>query len=503
LNKKWDPLHISDFEEFTVNISDKYLSKNKSFFIKKEIYEKIDIDSIYFSGDYASVYFKSISSFDSESLKEICKIHKTIWNQRKVPFLYVTSPTELRIYNCFEEPLDPNKDLSEINRIELDRFSIKDTEEHLNKLVSLFSRIAIDSGTFWNEEEISVKFGSSKRVDTVLIKNLKDLKTEFINRQIPSSVIHDILIRSLFILYLEDIGATNAEYYQQFSKDATSYFHILTDKQATFNFFELLEDKFNDNLFRVTNIEKEKINEDELKLIASCFWGDKVNTGQQTLWKKFDFSVIPIELLSEIYEIFLNKTVKEKSKNGEYYTPHSLVDLILNESLPWADNNNNNYNLKILDLACGSGIFLVESYRRLVDRWEFVNKRKPEFEDLKNILLNSIFGFEINPEAIKVTSFSLYLVLISYLNPKTIWQKKNIKFPYLVFERNNPNKEKQGRNLIRESSLSNIIEHQLTFDLIVGNPPLFFIIIYIIIFTLLFILIRTFFTILFFLDVLN
>lgn len=471
MKKQENILALFDFEEFKINLDDKNISKSKYHFLKNEIKGKINIDSIYFSGNYASVYFKTISSFSNENLKEVCRLHKSIWNQRKVPLLYISTPTELRIYNCFEEPIDPDKELNKINQIELEKYSINDTKEHLNRLVSLLGRAAIDSVEFWKAKKIIQKFSPKKRVDNVLIDNLKATKEELRKRKIDPNVIHDVLTRSLFVLYLEDIGATNAEYYNQFKKGSKSYFHLLADLEATYKFFKHLENKFNGNLFPVTDNEKKKINGAELQLIASCFWGDEVSSGQQTLWKKFDFSVIPIELLSEIYEIFLNNTDEEKSNTGEYYTPHSLVDLILNESLPWADKNNKRYDLKILDIACGSGIFLVESYCRLVDRWKYAHKRKPEFEDLIKILLNSIYGFEINPEAIKVASFSLYLTVISYLNPKTIWQKDEIKFPYLICEHDILNENMQGKNLFRKSSLSNIIKHQPTFDLVLGNPP--------------------------------
>jgi methylase of polypeptide subunit release factors len=471
MKKQENILALFDFEEFKINLDDKNISKSKYHFLKNEIKGKINIDSIYFSGNYASVYFKTISSFSNENLKEVCRLHKSIWNQRKVPLLYISTPTELRIYNCFEEPIDPDKELNKINQIELEKYSTNDTKEHLNRLVSLLGRAAIDSVEFWKAKKIIQKFSPKKRVDNVLINNLKATKEELRKRKIDPNVIHDILTRSLFVLYLEDIGATNAEYYNQFKKGSKSYFHLLADLEATYKFFKHLDNKFNGNLFPVTDDEKKKINGAELQLIASCFWGNEVSSGQQTLWKKFDFSVIPIELLSEIYEIFLNNTDEEKSNTGEYYTPHSLVDLILNESLPWADKNNKRYDLKILDIACGSGIFLVESYRRLVDRWKYVHKIKPEFEDLIKILLNSIYGFEINPEAIKVASFSLYLTVISYLNPKTIWQKDEIKFPYLICEHDILNENMQGENLFRKSSLSNIIKHQPTFDLVLGNPP--------------------------------
>lgn len=471
MNNHKNILEQLDFEGYIVNKNSNNLSDKRYLFIKNEIAGKIEIDQLYFSGDYASIYFKSISNFDNHQLKEICKIHKSVWNQRKVPFLYVATPIEIRIYNCFDEPVDPNKDLGDISKIEIGRYSIHDTEKHLKRIVSLFGRIAIDSGDFWKNEEIIEKFNSSKRVDNVLVQNLKATKAQLEKQGIPTSVIHDILTRSLFILYLEDIGATDSEFYGEFKDEAFSYFHILSDNIATYKLYKRLEEKFNGDIFAVSDIEKDQISISNLQLIASCFWGNEVASGQLTLWKKFDFSVLPVELLSEIYEIFLNKTDKEKSNSGEYYTPHSLVDLILNESLPWANKENHEFDLKILDIACGSGIFLVESYRRLIDRWRFSNNKQPEFKDLENILVSSIYGFEVNPESIKVAAFGLYLALISYLDPKTIWQKKETQFPYLIYDPKKKDDRKQGKNLFLQSSLSNNIEHQPNFDLVFGNPP--------------------------------
>lgn len=471
MKKQSEILSYFDFDKYSVDINDKYISKSKYHFIRKEIKGKINIDSVYFSGEIPSVYFKTITSFNGDTLKKICLLHKTVWNQRKVPLLFVSTPTELRIYNCFEEPIDPDQNLEKISQLELEKYSVEDTQEHLEYLVSILGRVAIDSTEFWKDNLISQKLRPQKRVDAVLIKNLKETKNKLRKHEIPTNVIHDILIRSLFVFYLEDIGASDDKFYDQFKKGAKSYFDLLTDRKATYAFYKFLEKKFNGNLFPVKAIEKEKITNTELSLISACFRGDDISSGQLTFWKKFDFSVIPIELISEIYEIFLNKTDEEKSKQGEYYTPHSLVDFILNERLPWADSENKNYTLKILDIACGSGIFLVESYRRLVDRWHFANKRKPRLKDLRKILLDSIYGFEINPESIKVASFSLYLALVSYLNPKTIWRQKNIGFPFLIFEPENSNKKKQGYNLYRQSSLSNVIDKQPKFDLIVGNPP--------------------------------
>ena len=134
----------------------------------------------------------------------------------------------------------------------------------------------------------------------------------------------------------------------------------------------------------------------------------------------FNFEIKQIELLSEIYENFLGELRHER---GQFYTPYNLVELILYDKLPI---NNINYNVKILDPACGSGIFLVESYKRLIKRWKKANNtNKISFENLKNLLLDNIYGIEIDETAIKVAAFSLYLALIDELDPKTLWIETN------------------------------------------------------------------------------
>ena len=125
-------LSLFDFDQYRVRINDKDISKSKYNFIKKEIKGKINIDSVYFSGDIPTIYFKTITSFNEDNLKKICLLHKSIWNQRKVPLLFVSTPTELRIYNCFEEPINPDQNLEKLSQLELEKYSVKDTQEHLN-----------------------------------------------------------------------------------------------------------------------------------------------------------------------------------------------------------------------------------------------------------------------------------------------------------------------------------------------------------------------------------
>jgi hypothetical protein len=100
------------------------------------------------------------------------------------------------------------------------------------------------------------------------------------------------------------------------------------------------------------------------------------------------------------------------------------------------------------------------------------NKKLSDFNELKTLLTDNIFGIELQPLAIKVAAFSLYLALVDNLNPKTIWQEENNKLPFLI---NNPNDDslaKQGSNLFcRDTIEENKEIEDINFDLVVGNPP--------------------------------
>ncbi len=425
-----------------------------------------NIDGIFFSGNFPTIYFKSVTAFDKEEIEEINAIHRKVWNQMRVAFLYVESPQELRIYNCFKQPLDLKDNRADVHSLELYSFRKGDAQK-LEELIEIFGRVSLESGKFWEKKEYAGKLDSQDRVDRTLIKNLKSARIElYIKKKVDLKTVHNLLIRSLFILYLEDRGATTPDFYNGFLPGAAGYLDILDNKDAVYKLFAALEESFNGNLSPITENEGKTIDETHLKIIKECFWWSFLQ------WRPFDFSIIPIELISQVYEEFLKTENGEEqtSKDGSYYTPLSLVEFILNEKLPWADKDNSNYKLKILDPACGSGIFLVEAYRRLVDRWKFCHPNKGiSSQDLKDILLNSIYGVEINPEAIKITAFSLYLSMLNNLEPKALWY--SIKFPFLVFDPRENDMNKHGNNLFCISSLSNggFLNHE--YDLVVGNPP--------------------------------
>lgn len=446
---------------------------------------KIDIDAVYFNTDikknsYPAVFLKEVTSFDTEVLKSISKTHKKIWNYKKVVFLYVYSETEIRIYNCAEKPLIITKEnfdyQSELEKLEIKSYNLSDKKK-LEELNNLFSSIAIDTGIIWTIEEaesIRKKINLQRRVDKYLVESLIRTVNQLQEEGLEIDLIHKIIMRSLFLLYLEDRGATNEDFYSEIRKGAKSYFDILDNVEDTYALFEKLEDYFNGNVFTVD--KEESITAEQLRLIKYCFISGNENTTQIKLfkdWRLFNFKIIQIELLSEIYENFLSEINPElKQQTGTYYTPPSLVELILNEKLP-INNEEKKYNIKTLDPSCGSGIFLVESFKRLVKRYENKhNKKLTDFNKLKRLLTDNIFGIEINSQSIKVAAFSLYLALVDELNPKTFWQNKDYRLPYLINDPNDNTLEQQGNNLFcRDTINTNKEIENIEFDLVVGNPP--------------------------------
>ncbi|MCI5218942.1 MAG: hypothetical protein D3914_07085, partial [Candidatus Electrothrix sp. LOE2] len=162
---------------------------------------------------------------------------------------------------------------------------------------------------------------------------------------------------------------------------------------------------------------------------------------------------LPVELISNIYEEFL----AEKNK-GVVYTPPMLVDFLLDQSLPL---NAESLSWKILDPACGSGVFLVGAFKRLIQCWRIANDwKKPSYKELQKILKNNIFGIDKASEAVLVTAFSLCVALCDELEPLVIWKK--LKFDKL-----------QDRNLLDRDFFEVVQSEELNnhFDLVIGNPP--------------------------------
>lgn len=459
---------------------DDFLKTNSeiaSFYPDYKDIEKIGADKIYFSGENPAVLFVNVISFSDSELTRISSIQKKAWNYRKVLLLFAISDTEIRIYNCHEKPSyigDKQIISDELEKLQIFKYNDNSDDEVLDILLNVFSRIGVDCGLLWSVDYgIHKKINTQKRLDKYLVKSLLNTATELEYSGIKDkSIIHALLMRSLFILFLEDKGAAaEAGLYKKIKYGAESYFDILEDQDATYLLFDEVQEHFNGNIFPVLPDERKIVNQEHLLLIKKCFIDGDLSSQPKLFnkWRLFDFEIIHIELLSEIYENFLGELKQER---GQFYTPHNLVELILKEKLP---TNSNRFNIKVLDPACGSGIFLVESYKRLVKRWKNSNpNKKIDFKDLSELLIDNIYGIEIDQTAIKVAAFSLYLALVDELDPKTLWIKTDYQLPYLIYDPEDEvnNNNKLGKNLWRMDTIGEVdAEKFIKADLLVGNPP--------------------------------
>jgi len=233
----------------------------------------------------------------------------------------------------------------------------------------------------------------------------------------------------------------------------------LKTKGACLELFDYLssEERFNGEIFKWQDKKERKIlKTTDLKDFAVFFEG-RLDERQYTFWRLYSFNDLPIELISNIYEEFL-----ESKEKGVVYTPPYLVNFLLDEQMPLSDFHKTDF--KVIDPACGSGVFLVAAFRRMIHWWRRRNNwKKPDaenLEELKKILKNNIFGVDKHEEAVRLTFFSLSLALLDELSPKVIWE--DLKFDDLL-----------ESNLICKDFFKLINDNffKPDFDLVIGNPP--------------------------------
>lgn len=445
-----------------VENADEAVTPSQRYFLIESKRQIKDFDALYFSENVPKIYFKRLTDFDEERIKEI---HRLIWNQSSVPLLYVITPGELRIYNCWERPAGPG---------EFDRMDDQDRLVCHFELASaaleeldVFSKYQIDTDAFWRSE-IGQRFQTERRADQMLLENLTVTRENLHQKGLDYPLVNNLLGRSIFVLFLEDRDVLDKDFYTRLSPYAQTYFDIIRNKEATYTLFRYLSNLFGGDLFPVTEDEEGKVSTSHLNVIRELFLGTAILTGQTRLWRPYDFSVIPIKLLSSIYETFLNK--RDRSSNARYgifYTPYYLVEFVVNELIPWPTPSDHSYDMRIIDPACGSGTFLVEAVRRLIARWEYSHNRQISYHDLKDLITSYIYGIDISRDATNVAAFSLYLMLVDFTRSEEILGK--IRFPYLVYR--NDNTGQFGRNLFPMDAFSHGPFMNQDYDIVVGNPP--------------------------------
>jgi hypothetical protein len=283
-----------------------------------------------------------------------------------------------------------------------------------------YERIYLETGAFWNTAD-GQKINYQNRADQHLVEGMGQMRKLLNEAGISNHLAYTLLGRSIFIRYLEDRGILTSDLVKHMTDgQASSYRESLPYRQVAYLLFERLSERFDGDLFPVEDAEKD-ITDDHLKLLLSFLDRTDLETGQLSLWP-YNFEYVPVELISSIYDIF----IIDQRTSGAYYTPLLLADFILEETMG-ADVIHP--DMTVLDPACGSGIFLVGAYRRLIQAWRQANG-EPTVQDLSRILQSSIFGVDKNREAVRIAAFSLYLEILNHLSNKQI-RNETFHFPTL------------------------------------------------------------------------
>jgi len=390
---------------------------------------------------------------DNESKAE--EIHKRVWNQNIVPFLIVVTPKNIRLYSGFE-----------YDRNQSDEERVKEVAKNANEVLcklSAFKSEAIDSGDIWKQWPISVE----GRVDRHLLANLKKLSgvltDENEDYKLPPEHAHTLIGKYIYLKYLRDRDILSNRRLSDAQVCEEAIFSSSAQKEKLYQLEDYLNNFLNGSVFPLPSVND--IQTKHVQKVAGVFKGDDPESGQGVFFDIYDFSYVPIETLSVVYQQFLHAKGQGRGK-GAYYTPVHLVNFILDE----LDTKKPlKKGMKIFDPSCGSGAFLVQCYRRLIEGIVRGKGSKLNPIDLRRLLVDHIFGLDADEKACQVAELSLSLTLLDYINPPDLSSKKHkgFKLPKL---HNKNIFHCEGGFFDEESSWTKSIPKK-GYDWIVGNPP--------------------------------
>lgn len=391
---------------------------------------------------------------EAKTRDEARKIHQRLWNLGNAPFIVILLPNEIRVYTGFDFSLTDEKKgfVKEIKEV------IDITFESLRDQLADFRADSIDSGRIWETQSKYVT--PEKRVDAHLLNNLEKLEEYLKGRELDLPIIHALIGKYVYIRYLYDRKILSAEWLAENNLNLDSVLSRNATLAGLLHLTKVLEDCFNGAIFPLPSNVETTLGDEIVSIVASTFKGDDPEGQLHLDFEAYDFSYIPVETLSSIYEQFLHSQGTGK-KVGAVYTPEPVADYLLCEL---EESKRLQSGMKILDPCCGSGVFLVLAYRRLIElalAQSPNNKLKPT--ELRRILCESLYGIERNKEACYVAEFSLILTLLNYIDPPDLHRNKRFKFPSLhntqIFECDFFDDE------------SEFWKQNKKFDWIVGNPP--------------------------------
>lgn len=380
--------------------------------------------------------------------EEADAIHRRVWNQDIVPFLLLVSPYSIRLYSGFEYAESTEKRILGVAR------SINNALEKFQA----FQAQSIDNASMWESWGHHVK--PENRVDWKLLDELESLGRWLIERELDHHTANALVGKYVFLRYLKDRDILSPRRLAEWNIAE----HTIFGRDANLAGFQAINEHLkvwlNGDIFSIDSFRG--ITDFHISKTAAVFSGDEVS-GQMNLgFKVYDFSHIPLETLSVIYEQFLHSESQGNGKSkaeekGAYYTPVHLVNFMLDElesRKPLGADGT------VLDPACGSGAFLVQAYRRMIER-ALSEQGQLRPVELRDLLTRRVFGIDKDHDACQVAGLSLALTLLDYIDPPDLGGRyKGFKLPEL-----------QGNNILHGDFFDpNILTKSKQFNWIASNP---------------------------------
>jgi hypothetical protein len=422
-----DPAGFGDAEFVDATVS---IAPGARAVVWHDLYDKCGVDAAYFRG---ATPLAAFIATDAE--ERIQQVHGRLWNYSRVPVLFASREEGVSALSCLTRDSTPLASAPVTS---------------IGEVLADFSRFSVESGRL--RQRYPAQFDRKNKVDHLLLRNLRTLQSSLLGQGVDAASLEPLLGRSIFVKYLEDRGILTEEHLRALQLPASFEKALRVGWEATGQVFAAMAEHFNGDVFDRTTLPK-SVPGPALAILADFFIGTDLEARQDPLWRPYDFGVIPTELISSIYEQLLEGTQRQ---DAAYYTPRPLVGLVLDEVLPWVGQAD---GIRVLDPACGSGVFLSEAFRRLSYRAASSHGGRTTYSELCALLTQSIFGVDQSRAAVGVTAFSLYLALLENVDPPTAWRDE-VKLPNLI-----------GSNLFVSDFFEADAILRQRYDIIVGNPP--------------------------------
>ena len=382
------------------------------------------------------------------------QLRRYAWSA-KLPLSILTDFEELAVYDCRVKPIKTDR----ASKARILYLNYMDYPQRWDEIATIFSREAVLKGSFdkyaeskkvkRGTAEVDAAFlGEIERWRELLARNIALRNPELSQRELNFAVQRTI-DRIIFLRICEDRGIEIYGKLMALQNGQRIYQRLL-------HLFRQADDRYNSGLF-FFKLEKGRPDNPDT-LTPSLTIDDKILKDiLKSLYypdSPYEFSVLPADILGQVYEQFLGKVIRltaahravvedkpeVKKAGGVYYTPTYIVDYIVKHTVGNLVKDRKPgpkgavSKLKILDPACGSGSFLLGAYQFLLDwhRDAYIGDNPKKWatgstprlyqspgggwrlttNERKRILLNNVYGVDIDLQAVETTKLSLLLKVL-------------------------------------------------------------------------------------------